>query len=69
MRCPNPTCGRTFTPRVRWQIWCSHRCGDQVRHRRAYARRGPRKPSRRYYRMFLSLIRTAELIRRMEPLG
>jgi hypothetical protein len=54
---------------VRWQLFCSVRCADQVRHRRAYARRGPRKPSRRYYRMFLSLIRAADEIRKMKPVG
>ncbi len=69
MRCANTDCRRAFRPRVRWQLFCSLRCADVVRHRRAYARRGPRKPSRRYYRMFLSLIRAADEIRRMKPVG
>jgi hypothetical protein len=54
---------------VGWQLFCSVRCADQVRHRRAYARRGPRMPSRRYYRMFLSLIRAADEIRKMKSVG
>jgi len=69
MKCSSPGCGRSFKPRVRWQLYCSHRCADRVRHRRAYGRRGPRKPSRRYYRMFLSLIRAADEIRGMKPVG
>ena len=69
MRCADPGCGRAFGPAVAWQLHCSLACADRVRHRRAYARRGPRRPSRRYFRMFLSLIRAAEEIRGMKPVG
>ena len=69
MRCSNPTCGRPFRAGVSWQVHCSPRCADRVRHRRAYARRAVRAPSRRYYRMFLSLIRAADQIKRMKPVG
>jgi hypothetical protein len=65
MRCGDPKCRREFKASVAWQIHCSRACADKVRHRRAYARRGPRRPSRRYYRMFLTLIESAAAIRRM----
>ena len=67
MECPNPTCGRSFRPKVAWQIHCSLRCSDQVRHRRHHGRIGPRRPSRRYFRMFLSLLEAADHIRQMKP--
>jgi hypothetical protein len=69
MLCADPVCRRSFKPAVAWQSYCGRDCADRVRHRRAYARRGPRKPSKRYFRMFLSLIRSADRLRKMKPVG
>lgn len=69
MKCANPTCGRSVRRKTPWQLYCSPKCGDRMRHRRSYAKRARRRPSRRYYRMFMSLIDAAEQVRKMTPVG